>query len=180
MRWRGLSDSRTAVVLVVGILVGAGAYYLTTTYSLSLAKTETVTRTTTQEVTTVQTSLSTSTWTTTQYVTQVQTTLLTSTSTTSVYPIPKNVTVSLLASGQFANYAINAGSYSASGSLGDQQSFSVTPVFQGETITVSITLNCPGSTGPTATASLYVDGTLVSRTSVACGGTTTGQISYIL
>ncbi len=75
MRRRGLSLSRTTLVLAIGVLIGAGAYYLMTTYSASLVKTETVTQTTTQKVTTVQTSLSTLTFTTTRTVTQVATTI---------------------------------------------------------------------------------------------------------
>jgi hypothetical protein len=138
-----------------------------------------VTTTSTQTITSTVTSTQTST--TTQSFTTTQTSFVTSTSTTSIYPIPNNVTVVIVASGQFENYAINAGSYSGSGSLGNSpQSFFVSPVFQGEAITVSITLSCPGSTGPSGSASLYVDSDLVSHTTVACGGNTTGQISYVL
>lgn len=138
-----------------------------------------VTTTITQTVTSTTTSTQTST--TTQSLTTTQTSFVTSTSTTSVYPIPNNVTVAVVASGQFENYAINAGSYDSSGSLGNgEQSFLVSPVFQNESITISITLSCPGSTGPSGSASLFMDGVLVSHTSVACGGNTTGQISYVL
>lgn len=102
----------------------------------------------------------------------------------------------ILASGEFTNYAIVAGSYSArecvkmsfwredlltfNCSLGSQRSFSISPVYQNETIVINIALNCPGSTGPSASALLYVNNTLVSQTSVACGGNTNGQISYVL
>jgi hypothetical protein len=212
MRRRGLSNSWVAVVLVVGILVGVGGYYLASSYSLSIVKTETVTSTSTQEWTTTQTSFSavlvtvtqTSTQTqtslitstTTQYSTQTQTSLVTSTttqyatttststvtttSTTSVYPVPLNVTVYVAPSGQFMNYVIQSVTYSTSGSLGTPQSFTVSPVFQNEAITVSITLSCPGSTGPTGSAVLYVNGAAVARANVACGGNTSGQISYVL
>ena len=114
-----------------------------------------------------------------QTTTSVSTETKTDFSTSTVYPVPDNVTVYLAPSG-FTNYAITAGSYSASGSSGSPQRFSVSPVFQGETITVAITLSCPGSTGPSASAFLYVNSTLVSQTNVACGGNTNGQISYVL
>jgi hypothetical protein len=107
-------------------------------------------------------------------------TTATETYTSTVYPIPDNVTVYIVASGQAENYAVNAGSYSASGSLGSPQTLLVSPVYQGETINISITLSCPGSTGPSGYASLYVNNALVSHTNVVCGGTTTGQISYVL
>jgi hypothetical protein len=212
MQHRGLSNSLVAVVLVVGILIGTGGYYLASGYSLSIVKTETVTSTTTDETTSIQTSftpvlvtitqtstqtqtslitstftqystqtqtsVSTSTQTNTQTITQTSTTTLTSTSL--VYPIPMNVTVYIAVGGEAPNYAIQAGSYSVSGSLGASQSFSITPVFQNEVISISISLPCPGSSGPTASATLYVNGSSVARSSVACGGTTSGQISYVL
>ena len=78
------------------------------------------------------------------------------------------------------NYVIQSVTYSTSGSLGTPQSFTVSPVFQNEAITVSITLSCPGSTGPTGSAVLYVNGAAVARANVACGGNTSGQISYVL
>ncbi len=181
---------------MVGILIGVVGYYLASTYSLAIVKTETVTQTTTQQITTTQTQLSVSTSTkiVPQTITQTsevvstsvvsetttQTSFITSTSTSLVYPVPMNVTVYVAPSGQFMNYAIQAGSYSASGSIGSPQSFSVSPVFQNEVITVSITLSCPGSTGPTGSATLYVNGAVASRSNVACGGDTTGQISYVL
>jgi hypothetical protein len=212
MRRQGLANSLVAVVLVVGILVGVGGYYLVSNYSFSIVKTETVTRTTTQETTSVQTSFSavlvtvtqtsiqtqTSliTSTSTRYSTQTQTSLITSTTTqiatttttatvttttmTSIYPVPLNVTVYVAPSGQFLNYAIQAGSYSASGSLGTPQSFTVSPVFQNEAITINISLSCPGSTGPSGSATLYLNGAAVARSNVACGGSTNGQILYVL
>jgi hypothetical protein len=115
-----------------------------------------------------------------QIITITTVTSVTTTSTSTVYPIPDNVTVYIAPSGQFMNYAISAGSYATSGSLGHPQSFSVSPVYQGEAISVSITLSCPGSTGPSGSAVLYVNGTSVSRADVACGGQVSGQISYVL
>jgi hypothetical protein len=118
----------------------------------------------------------------TQVVTSTTTSIsrTTLTVTTSIYPIPSNVTVYVVPSSMFVNYAISAGSYSNSGSSGSPQSFPISPVFQGETITVSISNGCGGSTGPSATAKLYVNGALVSQTSIACGGNSNGQISYVL
>lgn len=110
--------------------------------------------------------------------TETQTDYITSTST--VYPIPDNVTVFLVASSMFMNYAINAGTYSLSGSLGNSQSFNVSPVYQGETITIDIGAGCGGSTGPTGSASLYLNGALVAHSGIACGGNNSGLISYTL
>jgi len=116
----------------------------------------------------------------TEVLTTTSLTTTTDLVTSTVYPIPDNVTVSLIPAGEFTSYSITAGSYSTSGSSGSLQRFSVSPVFQGETIVVSIILSCPGATGPSASALLYVNSTLVSQTNVACGGNTNGQISYVL
>jgi len=107
------------------------------------------------------------------------------TSTLSIHPIPDNVTVYLVASGQYEDYAITLGSsFAESGSVGSNQtasqSFNVTPVYQGETISVSITLNCPAYVGPSGSASLYLNGSMVAHTSAICGGYVIGQISYVL
>lgn len=114
----------------------------------------------------------------TSTTTSVSTAFVTTTST--VYPIPTNVTVYLVPSGQLLNYAISTSSYDSAGSLAAARVFAVGPVYQGQTIAISITLNCPGSTGPTGAGYLYLNGALVSQTAVACGGTTSGQISYVL
>ena len=127
---------------------------------------------------TTATEMLTNTYVETETTTSISTLSLTSTST--VYPIPDNVTVYVAPSGEFTDYEIAAGSVSLTGSLNHAQAFLVTPVFQGESISVTITLSCPGSTGPSASADLYVNGGLVSYAAVACGGQVTGQISYVL
>jgi len=198
---KGIGSAVVVSVLVVVIVIAGAGYFVTQTDSnasslssqvsalnstaitLSLQVTSLehrppVTTTSTQVITSTVTSTQIST--TTQSFTTTQTSFVTSTSTTSIYPIPQNVTVLLVPSGMFVTYAINAGSYSSSGSLGNQQSFSITPVFQGEIITISISNGCGGSTGPSAIASLYVNSVLVSHASIACGGNSTGQISYVL
>jgi hypothetical protein len=130
----------------------------------------------------VVSSMSANPFTTTIFSTETTTTTSTSISTRTVtsYPIPDNVTAVIAPSGQFVSYSINAGAYTSSGSLGSQQTYSITPVYQNELVAVGISLNCPGSTGPSAAAYLYVNGSLVSQANVACGGNSSGQISYVL
>ena len=182
-----------AALLVAGLLIGAAGYYAASTYQTKvITTTETTTQTTVSLATTTRTMITTqisvSETTRTQVETLTQfsptTTTLTSfaafTSTTSIYPIPDNVTVYLVPSGMSMNYAIDAGSYSESGSLGNSQSFTVSPVFQGETLTINIGNPCSGSTGPTGGASLDVNGALVAHSSIACGGNNNAEISYIL
>ena len=189
------SGAIAAIAVVAVILTAFGSYYYTATplnaqvssYQTSVSSYQSVVSsmsahpsTTTIYSTTTQTTTSISITTTTSITTQTETSISVSTSTEIVYPIPDNVTVSIVPSGEFTNYAINAGSYSSSGSTGGQKSFSISPVYQNETITISIVLSCPGSTGPSASAFLYINSAVVSQTSVACGGNTNGQISYVL
>ena len=183
------SASVIGVIAIVAIIASAfGSYYVTSNPLNSQISSyqSVVSSMSSHPSTTTFTSTSTSTTTvllTTTIIltsTITATSISTTTSSTTYYPIPNNVTVIVSSSGAFMNYAINAGSYSTSGSLSGQQTFSISPTYQSETISISTTLNCPGSTGPTGSAYLYVNSTLVSQSDVACGGTTTGNISYVL
>lgn len=191
-----VNSSVVGVVAVVLIVAASfGTYYVTATpikaqvasYQTNVSSYQSVISsmsahpsTTTIVTTTTQTTISATTNTSTITATQTTTSTSLITSTVTSYPIPDNVTVYLVSSGSFTNYGITAGSYSTSGSLGGSQRFYVTPVYQGETITITINLSCPGSNGPTASSSLYVNSTIVSQSTLACGGTTSGQISYVL
>lgn len=103
------------------------------------------------------------------------------------YPVPDNVTVNIVPSGSFLDFAINATygtlcncNYYVSGSLSSEQQFPVTPAYQGEIITIGIALTCSGNNDTTGSATLYVNNALVALTNVACGGIANGQISYVL
>lgn len=174
------SSSVVGVIAIVALILGAFGTYAVTTIPLNAQVSSYQTSVSSYQ--SVVSSMSAHPSTTTVYATTTQTTtsITTTTSTVTSYPIPDNVTVMVAPSGEFTDYSINAGSYSSSGSTGSEKIFSVSPVYQNEPITISITLSCPGSTGPSASAYLYVNSTLVSQTSVACGGNTNGEISYVL
>ena len=53
----GVSNERIALVSVVAILIGSGAYYLASTYNTSTIKAATVTSTSTKEVTSTSTQV---------------------------------------------------------------------------------------------------------------------------
>ena len=174
---RGVSNTVGAGLLVAGIVIGVLGFYVASTY-----QTKVVTTTETTTATTVSLTTSTEELTSTQVsvLETTSTSYITSIFTTSIFPIPDNVTVYFVPSSLLINYAINAGTYNAYGSLGNPQSFTVSPVYQGETIVINIGSGCGGSTGPTGNASLYVNGSLVAHSSIACGGNNNAQISYVL
>ena len=182
-------------LMAVGIVIGLTGYYVATTY-----QTKIVTVTTTQSTTTsltdtviqpiIQTETQIVSETFTQIVTytavQLSTTTSTVTSTyttpTTIYPSPSNVTVSMTGTYLYS-YSITAGAVSYTGSSGGQETIPVTPVFQGETISISVNLNsptfaCPG--GSYVNVQLYVNGHAVSNGSQVCGDGTGIQINYIL
>jgi hypothetical protein len=118
--------------------------------------------------------------------TTVSTTSLTSTSTVSVYPIPDNVTVLFIA-GYLYSYSITAGSVSLSGSGGGSfnhnstQSIPIAPVFQGETISITVNLNSPTfACNGNVWVQLLVNGQVVANGSQYCGDGQGVQITYIL
>ena len=172
-----MKDEVVIALLVVLIIASAGAGYFVGDSGVHAT---TVTTTSVSQSSYATTAMVTTTKTVTEMETTTSESVFEFISTSTVYPVPYNVTVVLAPSGQLMNYAINAGPYSSSGSLGSTNVFSITPVYEGETITISVTLNCPGSTGPIGDGDLYVNGGLVSHVGVACGGNPSGQISYVL
>ena len=97
---------------------------------------------------------------------------ITTTSTVSLYPSPDNVTVLFTkVSGQYS-YSIAAGSQFLGGSSDVQQSFPISPVFSGEVITISASMPGFGGcvVGQTATAELFLNGTMVAQGTQVCGG----------
>ncbi|HVB13091.1 MAG TPA: hypothetical protein VNE86_08140 [Nitrososphaerales archaeon] len=140
--------------------------------------------TTTIFTTLTQTTTSISTITTTSVLTHTTTSTSVSTSTEILYPIPENVTVYLIdGGGGITNYAISAGSISDSGSISSQETFLVSPVYQNESITVSISLTSVyGSclSGQIANLFLYINNSVVSQSSASCGPNVNAQISYVL
>lgn len=115
--------------------------------------------------------------------TSTSTTTYTTTSSTTVYPVPENVTV-LLVSNIDINYAITASALSYGGSTSGNNSIPITPVFRGEAISVTASLDYQAVAGcepyQYAIVSLYVNGTIVSQAKAVCGGNTNAQIAYVL
>ena len=119
-------------------------------------------------------------------VTETETSISVSSSTViltqDVYPTPENVTVFFVQVNGDYNYAINAGSISYTGGSNQNLNFSITPVFQGETISITagITAGIGGCFGYNqVTVLLYVNSSLTSRSSQVCG-TSGVSISYVL
>ena len=114
-----------------------------------------------------------------EVVTSVSTTSVTTTQTTSVYPVPANVTVFFTKVSGGYSYTVNAGASSYSGSYSTPFSFQVTPVFQGETISVSAaeTGAAGCSIGQTVTAQIYMNGSVVAQGTQICTGSNIA-ISY--
>jgi len=106
---------------------------------------------------------------------------LTSIHTSTVYPVPDNVTVLFTKVSGGYNYAITACSTTYTGSDDSQMSIRITPVFQGETITISASLTglmgC--SMGQTVTAELLLNGQVMSQGTEVCTGSNI-QISYTI
>ena len=172
-------------VLIVVAIIGAsfGSYYLTASPLQSKVASYQ------SEISSMSANPSTATITRTSTVTSISTTTSTTTAMTTAfyYPVPYNVTVNIVPSGPFLDFAINATygtlcdcNYYVSGSLSSEQQFPVTPVFQDEIITIGIALECSGNNDTIGSATLYVNNSLVALTNVACGGIANGQISYVL
>jgi len=182
-------------LIAAGIIIGITGYYVATTYqtkivtvTTTLSTTTSLTETLTQTLTLTQTQIlpETLTQTVTSTALQLSTTTATVTSTytspTTIYPTPSNVTVDMTGTYLYS-YSVMAGSVSYTGSSSAQESVPVTPVFQGETISISVNLNsptfaCPG--GSYVDVQLFVNGQAVSNGSQVCGDGTGIQISYIL
>ena len=111
--------------------------------------------------------------------TSTTTSLISTTTTTSVYPAPENVTVLFTpVSGQYS-FTITAGSETYSGSTSNAQSLPITPVFQGETVSISASetgaAGC--AMGQTVTVRLFVNNQLVAQSTTQSTGTD-AQITY--
>ena len=192
-----MADSKIAIisVLVVFLVVAAGgfgAYYQnsndlsnqvgTLNSEVSHIEADPSTETIYSTVTSTSVSFTPVTVIITNNVTVTYSTTSTSISTTDIYPSPENVTVFFASVNGDYNYAINAGSISYNGGSNQYLNFSITPAFQGETISITagITAGIGGCFGYNqVSALLYVNSSLVSRSSTVCG--TSGiSISYIL
>jgi hypothetical protein len=79
------------------------------------------------------------------------------------------------------DYTIAAGSSTYTGSSGGQLSIPITPVFQGETINISMSetgiFGC--NNGQTVTAEVYLNGQIVAQGTEFCGGTNV-QLAYTI
>jgi hypothetical protein len=187
--------------MVAGVIIGITGYYVATTY-----QTKVVTYTTTESTTTSLTETSTRTLALTstileqttvtqpliftstalQTTTTTATVMKTSTTTSTVYPIPDNVTVLFIA-GYTYSYSIIAGSISYSGSGGGSynqnqtKSIPISPMFQGETISITVNLNSPTfACNGNVWVQLIVNGQVVTNGSQYCGDGQGIQISYVL
>jgi hypothetical protein len=115
----------------------------------------------------------------------VSTSLVTTTSTVSVYPVsvypvsvypvPSNVTVFFTGVSENYDYQMSSSSTSISGYTGQNNlAIPVNNLFQGETLTISVSCNTVG--GSSVNAPLYVNGSMVART--GCAFSVSGQITY--
>ncbi len=116
-------------------------------------------------------------------VTTTSVSTVTQVSTSTVFPIPDNVTVlfTKITGGKYS-YTITAGSVGISGSHDSQQSFSITPVYQGETISISASIaagfgGC--NSGDGFTVELFLNGNVVASGNQICSGASV-QINYVL
>jgi hypothetical protein len=116
-------------------------------------------------------------------VTTTSVSTVTQVSTSTGFPTPDNVTVlfTQITGGKYS-YAISAGSVSLSGSQSTQQSFRITPVFQGEAISISASIaagfgGC--NSGDGFTVELYLNGNVVAKGNQICNGASV-QINYVL
>jgi hypothetical protein len=170
-----------ATLITIGIIamsaIVASAFV---SYNLNVDHLNSIVSSSDQSVTTSLSSyLSTSTITTTVTTNGMGTITKAST----IYPIPSNVTV-LLNSQGYTSYSINAGSFSASGTIyARNQSFVITPVYQNENISINISLT--NVSGPcvsyqSANVYLFVNDTVVSQANVICSTNPNATIDYTL
>jgi len=146
-------------------------------------KTETVTSTTTDQITSEKTTTTTVVSRTTQVSTLTQTSVSTVTSITSVYADPTNVTLLFINMDGNFTYDIEAGSSSISGSVpgNSPSSLQLTGLFQGQTITMTAATTGAGGcrTGEQFTMQLWVNGQIVAQSDSFCGeGTSSARIIY--
>jgi|GEM_PF-1245526 prefoldin subunit 5 len=119
----------------------------------------------------------------TVFMVETTTSVTTATSihTSTVYPVPDNVTILFTKVSGGYSYTITAGSTSYTGSDDSQLSVPITPVFQGETIAISVSLTglmgC--SMGQTVTAELYLNSQVVAQGTEICTGSNI-QITYTI
>jgi hypothetical protein len=115
--------------------------------------------------------------------TTISVTTTTSVSTSTVYPVPNNVTVLFNQVNGVFDYSITAGSQTYTGSSGSTLSIHITPVFQGETITITASeYGGFGGCSPgvnTATAELFLNGQIVAHGTEYCNAATL-QITYTM
>ena len=114
-------------------------------------------------------------------VTSVSVTSVTSTFTSTVYPVPDNVTVVFTQVSGGYNYVVTAGSTTYTGSHDTPFTLPITPVYQGEVISISASETGLGgcAIGQTVTAQLYLNGTIVAQGTEICTGSNI-QITYTI
>ena len=171
-----------AVAIVAIILVALGTYYVASTplqasifsYQSVVESMSADPSTTTVYSEIIQSAASTSNITTTSFATETTTSVSVSTSTITAFPIAENVSVAFQNSGASFNYNIRAPTFSYSGSSASNSLvIGLTPVYTGEQITVTASCGSSCPSGFTLTATLNVNGSVVSQsTATAYSGLT--------
>jgi hypothetical protein len=145
-------------------------------------KTDTVTSTTTENMTSVRTTTTTVVSSTTKFSTLTQTSVSTLTSTTSVNAVPMNVTLLFINMDGNFTYDIQAGSSSTSGAVArnSPSSLQLTGLFHGQTITITGATTGGGCrTGEQFTMQLWINGQIVAQSDSFCGeGASSARIIY--
>jgi hypothetical protein len=175
MSKRGVAGIVAIALLIVGILVGVGGFYVATTYQ---TKTITLTHTTTELDTTTQTQTSILTSTSVVSSTTTQISFITSTSTTSVYPVPTNVTVAFVKVDGAYQYEIDAGPNVMTSTPSSALSVPLTNLFQGEQVKITAS-SVGGRVGETVTVELFVNGQMVQQSTTFVGASP-AQITYTI
>jgi hypothetical protein len=185
MQRKGIGAVGAVVILVFGLLLGAGGYYLffvnqnasttTTTETIQSVSTTTAvvggTQTVTQSVTMTATTTLPITFTDTITATATQTSSSVST-TTSSYPMPTNVTLVFTnVVGQYL-FVVQAGNTVTSGQESGDYSVKLTGLSQGELVSITGTTQGVGGchTGEQFTMALWLNGQMVASTFGYCSG----------
>jgi hypothetical protein len=148
----------------------------------AIVKTETVTSTSTEQITSEKTTTSTVVSSTTRFSTLTQTAVSTVTI-SSVYADPANVTLLFINMDGNFTYDIQAGPSSTSGAVArnSPSSLQLTGLIHGQTITITASTTGGGGcrTGEQFTMQLWIDGQIVAQSDSFCGdGTSGARIIY--
>jgi len=186
MHRRAVGGGGATFLLVFGILLGAGGYYLffvnlngtpaaTTTVQVATTTTvQGVPSTVTQSVTMTSTRTLSLTETLTEVVTatSTQSSSSTTSSSTSTYQVPSNVTLAFTnVSGEYL-YVVQAGNSVTSAKEFGDYSLQIDGLSKGEMVTITGTTQGPGgcTAGEHFTMVLWVDGQAVSQAYGYCSG----------